>query len=125
MKHILEDTEATQQLDGRLYMVYAAIHALQRRVFGETWPRDVDDMIAKYVKYIQVEAVEALQCTNFKDHKRKQPVDTDNLRDEIADLFIYVCAMSGCVFTSLDDFMSQIEQKVQKNETRKDWDINQ
>jgi|SRR5579859_571245 len=121
---MLEHIESPECLDDRLAAIYAAIHSLQRRVFGETWPRDIDEMISKYVKYIQVECVEALQCTNFKDHKRKQQIDLENLRDETVDIFIYAIAMAGCSFTSLDDFMSTVERKVQKNNTRQDWDIN-
>jgi|SRR6266850_666260 len=104
--------------------LYKQIALLQKRVFGQGWPRDLNTAIATYVQYIHVEATEALQETNFKHHKEIKPINMSALQEEIADLWIYIHAMAGVTFESYEAFLSVIEAKVKKNEIRKDWDIN-
>ena len=104
---------------------YAAVHALQKVVFGKTWPRDFEALIELYIMYIQVECAEVLQCINFKRHKTRKEVDLEALREEVVDLQIYIMALSGVMFTDVHDFLASVDKKIQKNTVRKDWEINQ
>lgn len=110
--------------DARFRKAYNDIHALQKRVFGQTWPRDIDELAQRYTSLLHVEIVESLQQTNFKMHQKKHPIDMDKFGEEIIDIMIYACAYSGLAFDNFDQFLNALEQKVNKNKTRQDWEIN-
>lgn len=105
--------------------VFQQIAILQKRVFGSMWPRSLDNAVEQYVKYIHVEADEALRETNYKHHKKVQPIDMTRLKDEIADIAIYTFALAGVVFENYEEFFEAVQNKVNYNETRQDWEINQ
>lgn len=111
--------------DARFNTIYYALRALQKKVFGQLWPKqDLDTAISKYHQYIIVELTEALQHTNFKVHKLKHPIDMKKLQEEIVDVFIYTTELTDCVFESPEELLSAVEAKMEKNKTRTDWDIN-
>lgn len=105
---------------------YDRIQMLQKRVFGQSWPRrNKDAAIQEYCKLLGVEVSELLQETNYRVHKEVRPLDEERIKDEIADILIYTFAVAGVVFESYADFFAQVMAKVEKNNLRQDWIINQ
>ena len=94
------------------------VRAFQQRVFGVTWPRDLDALAQQYSMLITRECFEVLDETNFKPHKRPHPVNLDKVREETVDVFIYAMALAAAVFLSPEAFLAAVEEKVAVNEAR-------
>jgi NTP pyrophosphatase (non-canonical NTP hydrolase) len=116
-----EAPQQPQTNEELVQIIYDKVIALQHREFGRTWPRDIDDAIMKYVMYIHVEADELLSEINFKFHKPKHEINMKHVRLEIADLLIYVFAVSGVAFKDLNDLLQTVKEKQDYNEVRQDW----
>lgn len=98
---------------------------LQEKLYGSTWPwRDIDLYIREYSIHTIVEVVEMLRETNYKQQKRKRAIDIDKLKEECADVFLMALALSTAVYSSYDELLAEIKNKMDKNLVRRDWDIN-
>lgn len=105
---------------------YVKIHELQKRVFGECWPRDVDEMLQRYYILASKELSEVLEHTNFKQHKAKKPINFEEVGEEIIDVIIFTMAMAGVIYGpgNYDAFAEALSKKVGYNNVRPDWELN-
>jgi len=107
-------------LGKRLWSVWSTLISFQKRVYGETWPRDPDMMTQKYVMLLTKEAMEVLDHTSYKDHKPR--IDFDNRaaarKEEIADVVIYAMELAAVNFSSPEELIQEIERKIGINEQR-------
>jgi hypothetical protein len=105
--------------------VVEQIWGLQRRIFGEAWPRDLQQLLETYHLLISIELAELLAETNFKRHKKIKQIDGEKLELEAVDVVIYAFNIAGTVFDGdYERFLEVLQQKVSHNETRDDWDLH-
>lgn len=101
--------------------VFEIVREFQRRVLGATFPRDKDALTEKYCLLISKEAFELLDHTSYKPHKpKKEDMDVDAIRDEIADVYIYTLACAGMWFEDHEDLLDKALEKMGVNKKRLD-----
>lgn len=113
---------------------YATIHMsdlferekkLQRKLYGASWPWDIDRFIIDYAMHLHMEVDEMLREVNYKlQTKKRKEIDHALLQGEIADIFIFALAAATAEFTTYDEFIQTVKNKIEYNEQRTDWDAN-
>lgn len=102
-----------------LGVLWKRICDFQRQVYGVTWPRSIDEQTKQYATCLAVEAVELLDETSFKSHKRpKLEINLPAIQGETVDIFIYDIAQAAIVFDSPEAFLEAVRVKMGENEER-------
>ena len=97
---------------------------LQQKTFQQMLQNDIysKEFLKEMFLGLHCEVSEALQCFNWKGWKKDVKVDTQHLREEFADIFLFMTNIMLALDIDIYDLLNDIEEKQQKNIQRQQSD---